>query len=38
MRHSDIKLTLDTYTDSMLLKVPEAIITLPAFGEDANLT
>ncbi len=37
MRHSDIKLTLDTYTDSTLLKVSEAIMTLPRFSEDAGL-
>ena len=36
MRHSDIKLTLDTYTDSSLLKVSEAIMTLPAFSQDAG--
>ena len=37
MRHSDIKLTLDTYTDSTLLRVSEAITTLPAFEESATL-
>jgi len=37
MRHSDIKLTLDTYTDSSLLRVSEAITVLPSFGEDATL-
>jgi integrase len=37
MRHSDIKLTLDTYTDSSLLRVSEAITVLPPFGEDATL-
>jgi integrase len=31
MRHSDIKLTMDTYTDSSLLRVSEAITVLPAF-------
>jgi hypothetical protein len=37
MRHSDIKLTLDTYTDSTLLRVSEAITVLPSFVEDATL-
>ena len=37
MRHSDIKLTLDTYTDSTLLRVSEAITALPSFGESATL-
>jgi integrase len=37
MRHSDIKLTLDTYTDSTLLRVSEAITALPAFAESATL-
>ena len=36
LRHSDIKLTLDIYTDSTLLKVSEAIMTLPAFSQDAG--
>jgi integrase len=37
MRHSDIKLTLETYTDSKLLGLSKAIGTLPAFEEDATL-
>jgi integrase len=35
MRHSDIKLTLDTYTDSTLLRVSEAITVLPSFDQYA---
>ncbi len=35
MRHSDIKLTLDNYTDSTLLRVSEAITVLPSFAEYA---
>src|SRR5258708_3395942 len=37
MRHSDIRLTLDVYTDKWLLPVSEAIRNLPSFEEDATL-
>lgn len=37
MRHSDIRLTLDVYTDKTMLPIAEAIHSLPAFGEDATL-
>ena len=35
MRHSDIKLTLDNYTDSTRLRVSEAITVLPSLAESA---
>ncbi len=37
MRHSDIRLTLDVYTDTDMLPVAEAIRCLPSFGESATL-
>lgn len=37
MRHSDIRLTLDVYTDADKLPVLEAIRCLPSFGEVATL-
>lgn len=36
MRHSDIKLTLDTYTDKGMLPVAEAIEKLPVFLKQLN--
>ena len=36
LRHSGIKLTLDIYTDSTLLRVSEAIVVLRSFTEDAT--
>lgn len=37
MRHSDIKLTADVYTDKTLLPVMSAVTALPSFGESATL-
>lgn len=37
MRHSDIRLTLDTYTDSSALHEWGSVASLPAFGHDATI-
>jgi integrase len=37
MRHSDVRLTMETYTDSQMLPLAAAIRSLPALGQDATL-